>query len=502
MSVSITPASEAGEFMALRKRRITEDTCRKFGVRVDGRNLRYPYYKGNEQVAWKIRKPDKEHPWEGRPCPGLFGQQLWPSGGKCIVITEGEIDAMTFAQVRPGWPVVSVPNGADGAAKAIKRELQWLDGYEQVILCFDDDEPGRAAAQECAPLLRPDQAFISKVDKYKDANEALMEGDEKAIMSAIWNAQKYIPQSIIRANDPDLLKRIVEWDCEPAAHWHHPRLDEVLRGLQLGRVYTLAADTGVGKSTFLAELAHSLLEQKKTLGWMALEEDDVETAMRLMTIKANTPADMIEDRAERLRLAQEAVTHENLFLTSRFASNDPDTLLRELAYLVKGEGCQFLILDHLSILLSDSEERDERRLIDRVMTKLKDFVKRTNACLIQVVHINTSESGRLTLNNLRGSRSIGQLSDAVVVIERDTREGEDEAQLVVLKNRPNRGRTGKAGMIQYNPLTGRQLPYDPPPGEEEEEDRPRRSGRRSRRSQASSGGSLEDPLPDDPGAQF
>ena len=483
-----------GEIEPLRKRRISQETCQKFGVRTDieRKRLCFPYFnEQGHQVAWKFKTATKKGAWEGDAPKTFFGQQLW-SGGKRLVITEGEIDALTFAQVSPGWPVVSIPSGCDSAKKTIQQQLRWLSGFEQVIICFDDDEAGRAARDECAPLLDPKQSYTSLVPGYNDANQALMAGKSDVVMQAIWQAKQYTPQSLIRSDDADLLKRIVEWDCQPDAHWHHPGLDEMLRGLQVGRIYTLAADTGVGKSTFLAEAAACILGQEKALGWIALEEDDVETAMRLMTIASNTPADLITDRKERLKLA-ELVGKLPLYLSKNAISCNADTILAELAFLVKGMNCKFLILDHLSMLMSGSETNDEQKLISTTMTKLKDFVTKTRSCLIQVVHVNTIRDGQVNLYNLRGSRTIGQLSDAVIAIERDTREGSDNAIVRVLKNRPNRGRTGIAGYLEYNPLTGRQLPSDKPPTEDDEEP-PKRSKRKS--------ATLDDPLPQEGAEAF
>jgi twinkle protein len=453
-----------GDIRPLKTRAITEETCRKFNVRYDPatKTIRFPYYtQAGQLVAFKSRDTEKDFTWTGKNSDHtLFGQQLWGQG-KSIVITEGEIDCLSVYQARPTWPVVSIPNGANAAKKALQHQIKWLLGFDEIVLLFDNDEAGQEAAQDCATLFPHDKLYIATIAPYKDANEAAVARDTDAIRQAIWNKKPYTPQSLIKVDDPDLIKRIVEWDCEPDGHWHHPGLDEKLRGLHGGRVYTVAADTGVGKTTFLGELVHCLLTQGHTVGWIALEEDDVETAMRLMTISSNTPADLITDRSDRLCLAQE-ISQWPLYLSKDSISCDADAILSELAYLSKGMGCKFLILDHLSMLMSGSETNDEQKLISLTMTKLKDFVTKTRACLIQVVHVNTIKDGKVNLYNLRGSRTIGQLSDAVIAIERDTREGDDDAVVRVLKNRPNRGRTGIAGLLRYNPLTGRQLPYDGP----------------------------------------
>ena len=74
----------------------------------------------------------------------LDGQQLWERGGRRVVITEGSIDKMTVSQLQDNkWPVVSIPNGVSSAKKAISSQLEWLCSFEEVVLMFDMDEPGR-----------------------------------------------------------------------------------------------------------------------------------------------------------------------------------------------------------------------------------------------------------------------------------------------------------------------------------------------------------------------
>lgn len=188
-----------GEYKDLIKRGIREETCRVFGYQVGSfkdQNVHIaPYYSASgEMVAQKIRFPDKDFKVLGnlKESSGFFGAKLWGSGRK-IVITEGEIDAMSVSQVQNNkWPVISVPNGAQGAAKAIKEHLSYFDGFEEVVLMFDMDEPGTKAAQECAALFPVGKCKIATLPM-KDANEMLQAGKGEQIVTAIWQAKAYRP---------------------------------------------------------------------------------------------------------------------------------------------------------------------------------------------------------------------------------------------------------------------------------------------------------------------
>jgi twinkle protein len=196
-----------GEVMALRTRGITEETCAKFSYTIGKHNGKWvqiaPYYDDHGRLcAQHLRFENKDFIWLGDVKKALlFGQQLWPHGGKRVVVTEGEIDAMTISQLQGNkWPVVSIWSGAGGAVKAIKRSLEWLESFNEVIFCFDMDEPGQEAALECAAILSPGKAKIAKLP-CKDANECLLQGKSKELLSALWDAKVYRPDGIISGKE-------------------------------------------------------------------------------------------------------------------------------------------------------------------------------------------------------------------------------------------------------------------------------------------------------------
>ena len=85
-----------GEAGPLPKRKISEEVCQKYRVHRDGKLLYFHYFDldGN-CVGAKVKTPDKVFRWEGQHSDTLFGQHLFPKGGKRVVITEGELDALS-----------------------------------------------------------------------------------------------------------------------------------------------------------------------------------------------------------------------------------------------------------------------------------------------------------------------------------------------------------------------------------------------------------------------
>lgn len=458
----------SGHYQDLNKRGIREDTCRKFGYQVGdykGRVVQIaPYYDATGVlIAQKIRGADKSFTVLGDIASAqLFGANLWGKGKK-IVITEGEIDALTVSQVQGNkWPVVSLPNGASGAIKAIRKNLDYLDAFEEVILMFDMDEPGQKAARDAAEIFEAGKAKIASLP-FKDANECLQRGQPEAIIQAIWNAKSYRPDGILSGQDlwDDLSKN----EVIPSIPYPWESLNALTHGARKGELVTLTAGSGVGKSAVVREIAHHLIKGGETVGMIMLEENPKRTALGLMGIQLNKPLHLSRDGVseEDLRNAfSSTLGTGRVFLYNHFGSSDIDNLISRVRYLAKGCGCNWIVLDHLSIVVSGLGDGDERRLIDNAMTYLRTLVEETGVGLFLVSHLRRPEGdrgheqgARTSLSQLRGSHSIAQLSDMVIGLERDQQgKNPNMTTLRVLKNRYS-GETGEAGYLLYDRDTGR-----------------------------------------------
>lgn len=448
-----------GEPVTLTKRNLNGNTCKIYRALWDGHHLRFIYTDSSgKPTGAKLRGGGKDFSWEGsNPDSRFFGQQLFPSAGKRVVITEGEFDAMSCHQAMPGWPMVSIPNGAAGARRAIQRQLQWLQGYEQVVIFFDNDEPGRQAAKEAAAVLPPGKAFIASLPSpYKDASDALQADDADAIRKAIWNATEYRPDGIV--DGKTILPTLLNFKDDKIADYKIGGLDSKLHGIRARELVTITAGSGVGKSSFCRQLATGLLASGEKVGYLALEESNRRTALGLMGSYCGRPFHLGEpDQKVITEAYEQTLAKWDCYFFDGFGSYDPDVVYNRIEYLACGLEVQVVFLDHLSILLSGLDG-DERRTIDITMTRLRSLVERTGISLFLVCHVSGDdngkpyeEGGRIKLNKLRGSRSIGQLSDAVLALERDQQaeDGEDLTTLRVLKNRYS-GEVGPACKLKFN----------------------------------------------------
>ena len=470
----------SGEFNALTDRNISATTAKKYGVKsvlADGKIVKhsYPYFIANEIAGYKVREPNKIFIWQGTSKgTGLFGEQLFQNKGKYITVTEGECDAMAaYELLGSKWPVVSLKNGAGGAPQDFKNSLEFLENFDNVVINFDNDKPGREAARKVAKLLTPGKAKILYMpDEYKDANDMLKQSQQNLYVTAWWASKTYTPSGVMNLSDNlDKLKNRERKECVPYP-WEG--LNKKLYGMRQGELITLTGGTGLGKSSITRELEHHLIAHTKDkVGILALEEDWTRTADGLLSIEANTRLYIDEERDaygqdKYSELSEEYLNGKNkdrVWIHAHFGANDFEDIISKLRYMIIGCGCRWVVVDHLHMLLSSLTAGDERTGIDNIMMRLRKLVEETGAGMVLVSHLRRVEGNRghengitVSLNHLRGSQSIAQLSDCVIALERDQQaEDPQEANtthLRVLKSRYT-GDVGLASHLLYDKTTGR-----------------------------------------------
>jgi len=455
---------------ALPKRKIDSDTCAKFNYETgiyNGKPVQIANYydKNYQKVAQHLRFPNKDFIWLGDVSRvSLFGQNLWRDGGRFLCITEGEVDCLSVSKVfNNKFPVVSVPSGAASAKKYIKKSLEWISKFENIVLMFDNDDAGNQAAIECANILPVRKTKIAKLP-FKDASECLQKNKSSAITDSFWEAKPFTPQGIIEGKDTKELLLSDDYVENFPYLWNG--LNSKLHGIRKGELVLLTAGSGTGKSQVCREIAYDLIKQEKKVGYIALEESVKKSIRGLVSIGLNKPIHLPDIRKQ---VSDEEILKEweglkdNVSFYDHFGSSDTEDLLSRVRFMVTALDCDVIFLDHISIVISGLADGDERRLIDNTMTSLRKLVEEVKCALFVVSHLkrpegkNGHEEGvQTSLSHLRGSHSLAQLSDAVIGFERDQQDEQSNNIMTcrVLKNRFS-GDTGIASELIYNKETGR-----------------------------------------------
>ena len=479
-------------FAAIADRKISEKTCREYDVTVSMQGSmitdhRYKYYdKDNNHIATKFRQTqDKKFYSEGNMSGAvLFGQNKFNQGGKYITVCEGELDAMSaYELLGSKWPVVSIKNGAASALKNCQQALDYLNKFDQIVLCFDNDKQGREAEQKVAKLFEPNKCKIMSLD-LKDANEYLKTGQRERFVNTWWNSRTYTPVGII--NLADLGSSLYDEKINETCLYPWSKMNEKTYGMRTGELVTFTSGAGMGKSSIMRELMHHIMcNTEDNIGVLALEENTRNTAFNIMSVEANARLYIKEIREQYTRdqlneWQNKTVGSGRFFAFDHFGSIENDEILDRVRYMAKALECKWVFLDPLSILVSGQEDNgDERKSIDILMTKLRSLVEETGIALLLVSHLRRPsgdrghEDGReVSLSHLRGSASIAHLSDAVIALERNQQADDDvEANTTTIRILKNRytGDTGVACHLHYDKDSGRMSQIDNPLMDDEDE---------------------------------
>lgn len=457
---------------AISDRNISSTVCLKYGIRQSQDKHFYPYYDSEGTLtAVKTRKvSDKDFSIAGDfSSATLFGQNLFPAGGRYLTICEGELDAVSVYQMTGSkYPAVSIRNGASAALKDCKANFEYIDSFENIHLCFDADEAGIKAANSVAELFGGKVKIMKMRQGYKDASDYLKFDMNKEFIADWWASEKYVPDGIIEGST---LWEIVSKPMDKAeVNYPYDGLNKLTYGIRKGELVMVTAGSGLGKSQFLREIVwHILKHTDDNIGMMFLEEGVRKTARSLMSLAINKPIHLpdVEVSDTELKNAFDNTLGTNrLYLFDHFGSSSLDNIVNRVRYMAKGLNCGFVVLDHISIIVSGGDVGDERKALDSIMTRLRMLVQETGISLICVSHLKRPESkgheegASTSLAQLRGSGSIAQLSDIVIGLERNGQALDpierNTTHVRVLKNRFS-GYTGGASDLLYNPNTGRMM---------------------------------------------
>ena len=438
----------------------------------------YPVTRKGELTAYKVLKLPKQFFTEGdmKGAVDLFGQSVCPSGGKRLLVVGGELDCLAAWQMlKDKYPqytptVVSLPKGENPSS--IADNFDFIKKFEEVLVYTDMDTVGRKCADDIAKLVGPRVKIVSTSEK--DACDMLVKGKQAEFINAYYNAQPRRPEGIITGSEIKLgdLKQtsVLGYDTQ------YPILNRMLGGLRKGELTTLTAGSGVGKSTLAREVGHHLRSvHDLCIGNIFLEENLQKTVQGYIAIDNNISLARLRKNPylltdEQWQTSYDRLIKEKWFALSHFGSLPTEDLLDKMRHLVYGEGCDFVILDHLSLVFSGQDTNDERKAIDLAMTQLAGFVNESGAGVLVVVHLSRNkgktsfnEGGQISLTDLRGSAALEQLSWNVLALERsqqaETEEEKNTATIRVLKSRES-GWTGEADVCMYNFETGRLLPKE------------------------------------------
>lgn len=485
-------AATAFEYSSIDDRGISKEIAEYYGVKVakdDNGNIthhRYAYLDemGIEQFA-KIRYcKDKEFAYEGKAKPLLFGHHTAQQEGKYVIITEGEIDAMTIQQVlynkhKRMFPVVSL-RGAGMTGDATKEHFKMLNKFSDIVLWFDKDDAGIEAANKVAKAFDHGKVRLAS-GRCKDANEQwMLEKNPRNIESVIYNAPKIKRSSVVGRRQ--MLDSLINLQTQPSIPFPPclESLNKMFGGMRLGEIVYFTSGTGSGKSTIAREIAyHTMTRTRGKVGFLALEENPGQTAKKMVGLHMNknlsyhtlTEEELVDNFVDlfgeidlEADFADEQQDDDNMLVVDHQGGFTDDSWIDDLREMAN-RGCKYIFIDHITMLTEMGVNGlSGVAAIDYVTNKLVSFRSEYNVWLGIVAHLSKpdgtphEEGSMPKITEIRGSVSQKNGADAVLGFTRHNySDNEEEActiQARLMKNRFS-GDNGSLEDMWFDKETGR-----------------------------------------------
>lgn len=464
-------------------RGLTRETCEYFGIRstlsrTDGRTVEdilIPI-KSNDEITGtktRLKTPHENGPKylvRGTTNDEFFGSELaesalkaLPPASRTLYVCEGELDAASLYQTFSSLsknpdkhpPVVSLRNGVGTAAKAMSVNKELLDKAKKVVLVFDNDDAGRAGAEEASRVLGA-KAHVATLPM-GDVNEMVLADRGKELKKAVLSADKYMPVSLVSAVDilDDILKE-PKWGLS----YPWPSLTPLTYGLSTGLLIGVAAGTGIGKTDWFTQLAAHLIEEhNEKCGIFFLEAPPAKTYKILAGKIAKTPfhrPDVHYDKALLKDIVENKIA-DNCSAYNHFGFKSWADIKTDIRVLT-GYGYKYFMVDPLTALIA--QEAEEYKALNRMMEEMASLTQELNITIFYSSHLNQpersakshEEGGKVKESQLTGSRAMIRWSHYIFGIQRNKHAVNEDgtpdmierntSTFVLLKDREY-GRTGE-----------------------------------------------------------
>lgn len=443
----------------------------------------YPILQEGKLVGYKSRLLPKDFSRgptgrNSKDCE-MFGQFLFTSGGKNIIIVEGEEDAPAAYQMMLDYQksrgsdekynptaVVSPTCGALSAVAQIKANYEFFNKFDNIIVALDMDEAGQSQIDAVCRALPTGKAKVMAMPA-KDPCECIRQGLHQRFISAFFDAKQYVMSGITPSTELEakMLEHasIERMSLPPFMH----RMEDMLcGGIPAGYIVNILSASGTGKSTFIdAMILHWIMKSGKRIGIVSLEASEGEYAINLSSaflgVKVNlfkTAKERVDfiNQPENIERRKELWAREDGSPRLYVVDSEVDQIKERVEYLVKSLGCEVVVLDPLQDVLDVMPEVEHPAFLKWE----KDIVKREKCNIININHSRKSAGGakanskgaELNEEDIMGSSTIFKSGGINIILMRDKEAPEElERNTTYAKITKARGvgSTGPCGEYLY-----------------------------------------------------
>ena len=433
------------------ERGFTPETIKKFklgyALPYNISSISIPYFKDALCLGIKYRplKPANNKYLREEGCQSiLFNLDNARRYHGSVIITEGEFDAIAFDQM--GFSnAVSVPNGADAFSD------EWIDdleGFDQVYLSYDIDEPGRKGVEKAADKLgryRCLNVFLP----LKDANDCLKAGFTNQEIAETLAKAKPFESKLIKGPEAFLNEIRDLHNGQPISKgiltgWRD--LDSLLGGLRANELTVLTGETASGKTTWAANLGYRLSQNDHPILIASFEMKPLTILKKMIQMETGFP--FFDLSKKEIETSLQAISGRPTYFVDAYGEIGLRELKDAIYYAKRRFGIDLVILDHLHFFLKYSGDH-ERQAIDQALRDIKSWAMQLDIHIVLIVHPTklTYDNSIVRLNDLKGSSGLKQIPDNVLSIWRprgevDSKNPQNEIILYILKVRDDSGDEG------------------------------------------------------------
>jgi len=427
-SLPITPLATRG---------IDQDVAEHYGIRTAFNTVTgeptahyYPFTVGGKVVSYKKRVLPKTFVNIGAPLKGVpvefIGQSVCTGGGKKLLITEGQDDMLAACQILwrkyPNFTpaVVSMPHGAN--LNAFKDNAAFLDGFEEIIFCPDNDEAGQKLADDVSALV--DRVKVMSITE-KDANDMLLAGKEREFINAFFRAGVRTPEGFVTVEDVfDEATAMPQW----GRPWPWPSLTALTYGRRDGEGMYIGAGAKIGKSEFVNQMAkHIVVDEGLPVALFKLEEKPAMTTRRIagkiMHKQFHIPDG---DFTQEELIAGVNRLRGKIHMYDSYKATSWDTLKVAIRHAVLVGGCRDIMIDPITRLTAGMDPSITNTELERFADEISAMAKDLGFFYYCFAHLKApqngkphEEGGKVHSNQFTGSRAMMRACYYMLGIERD-----------------------------------------------------------------------------------